>query len=215
MDASTERSKMWSNAQTYGLAIICLAVGVITGYLLHAPKQTVAGVPQAPSAMNPANGAAPTDDQIARMGDKMAAPLLASLQKDPNNATLLAQLGSVYFRSQQFPLSAEYYERAVKAKPDAEVYVSLSNSYFYAGASDKAIDALNRALEKDPKSANALFNLGMLKWRVKNDPKAAIADWERLLKENPKHPRRAEVESMIAQAKKHMKMPAQDKAVIQ
>jgi cytochrome c-type biogenesis protein CcmH/NrfG len=60
---------------------------------------------------------------------------------------------------------------------------------------------LNRALEVDPKSANALFNLGMLNWKVKKDPQAAIQDWELLLKNNPNHPKRAQVESLIAKVK--------------
>jgi cytochrome c-type biogenesis protein CcmH/NrfG len=142
------------------------------------------------------------------MADKQAEPLLAALQKDPNNPELLAQLGSVYLRAQQFPTATDYYEHATKIKPTAEGFVSLSNAYHYAGQDERAFVTLNQALQIDPKSANALFNLGMLSWRVKNDPQAAIEAWQRLLKTNPQHPRRAEVESLIAKAKQHLNMPA-------
>src|SRR5262249_48287275 len=127
----------------------------------------------------------------------------------PNNPELLAKLGSVYLRASQFPAAVDYYDRSVKAKPTAEGYVSLSNAYHFAKEDDKALEALNHALQLDPKSPNALFNLGMLAWQVKNDPKAAIEAWQRLLKANPNHPRRDQVETMIAKAKQHIDMPAQ------
>ncbi len=206
MEESKEQSTSWSSTQVYVMAVICLLLGVVIGYLLHAPKPAVANTPQ--PAANPMAGTMPTTDQLKHMADKAAEPLLAQLQSKPNDADLLAQLGSVYFRAQQFPQAVDYYERAAKMKPTAEGLVSLSNSYHYAGADDRAIEALNRALQIDPKSANALVNLGLLKWQVDNDPKAAIALWQRMLKANPNHPRRAEVETMIARAKKHLNLPA-------
>jgi cytochrome c-type biogenesis protein CcmH/NrfG len=63
------------------------------------------------------------------------------------------------------------------------------------------MESLNHALELDPKYANALFNLGMLKLRVKGDNKGAIALWEKLIKTNPDNPHRAEIEQMIAKVK--------------
>lgn len=207
MDQSQNR---WTNTQAYAFAVICLVVGVVCGYLLHGPSKPAAAspVPQQVSAQVPVSQpvAMPTPDQMKHMGDKMAEPLLARLQKDPNNPELLAKVGSIYFRAGQFPLAAENYEKSVKLKPTAEGFVSLSNSYHYAGNDEKAFAMLDQALKLDPKSANALFNLGMLNWQVRNDPKAAVAAWQQLLKANPNHPRRARVEQMIAKAKKHITM---------
>jgi cytochrome c-type biogenesis protein CcmH/NrfG len=212
MDVTKEQPKLWSSAQAYVLAIVCLFLGVILGYLLHPPKKALANVPQ-PEVVNRAvNAGMPSVDQLRHMADKKAEPLLAALEKNPNDAELMAQIASVYFRAQQFPVAVDYYERAARIRPTAEGLVSLSNSYHYAGADDRAIQALNDALKIDPKSANALFNLGMLDWQVKNDPKAAIASWQRLLKANPDHPRRAQVEAMIAKAKKHTNLPAGKKS---
>lgn len=208
MDVTDQQSKPWSSAQAYGLAVICLLLGLASGYLLHPPTQAVANVPHAASAPSPTNGSMPTPEQMKEMGAKTAEPLLAALRKDPNNAELLTQIASVYVRTQQFPAAEDYYERAVKVKPTAEGYVNLATAYYYAGAGDQAIDTLNLALKLDPKSADALFNLGMLKWRVKNNPKGAIDAWELLLKTYPNHPRRAQVESMIAKAKQHINVPA-------
>lgn len=204
-----------STAPMYVLAVICLLVGIAVGYLLHAPRPTVAAIadqtnqPAVPA--DAASAAMPSADQMNHMVTKAAEPILSALQKDPNNADLLAQAGTVYVRAQQFETAAGYYERALKIKPSAEGFIALSNTYHNAGADDRAIESLNGALKVDPKSATALFNLGMLEWKVKSDPDAAIAAWQRLLKSNPKHPRRTEVEGMIAKAKKHKTMASTEK----
>jgi len=207
MNAS-EESKPWSNLQAYGFALVCLLVGYAVGYLLHPRKPALANAPQtAISAMNGMPSSMPSPEQLKQMADKQLEPMLAALQKDPSNPDLLAQIATVYLHTQQFAAAADYYGRAVKVKPTADGYVKLGGAYLHAGSPDQTLDALNHALQLDPKSADALFNLGMLKWRVKNDPKGAVDAWQRLIKANPNFPQRTEVEKMIAQAKQHMNMP--------
>ena len=65
---------------------------------------------------------------------------------------------------------------------------------------DGAIAQLNRALSYDPKDANALFDLGMIKLQGKQDGKGALAAWKELLKSNPElsTDRRATVEKLMA-----------------
>src|SRR5208282_1827574 len=208
MNAS-EESKPWSNLQAYGFALVCLLVGYAVGYLLHPRKPALANAPQtAISAMNGMPSSMPSPEQLKQMADKQLEPMLAALQKDPSNPDLLAQIATVYLHTQQFAAAVDYYGRAVKVKPTADGYVKLGGAYLRAGSPDQTLDALNHALQLDPKSADALFDLGLLKWRAKNDPKGAVDAWQRLVKANPNFPRRAEVEKMIAQAKQHMNMPA-------
>jgi len=59
---------------------------------------------------------------------------------------------------------------------------------------------LQQSLTYEPKDANALFNLGMIRWKGKNDPAGAVAAWQELLKTNPKLGRKPIVEQMIAEA---------------
>jgi cytochrome c-type biogenesis protein CcmH/NrfG len=205
---TAQQAKLWSNSQAGAVALVCVAAGVALGYLLHSLQPAPKNLPQPPGMAGSINAGMPTLDRLKRMGDAQAQPLLAELQKNPNDAGLLAKLGSIYFRTRQFSLSADYYGRAAQVKPDAETFVSLSNAYHYAGADERALDALNRALAIDPKCPDALFNLGMLRWQVKGDPKGAVDAWQRLLKTNPDHPRRAQVEAMIARARQHMNVPA-------
>jgi cytochrome c-type biogenesis protein CcmH/NrfG len=135
------------------------------------------------------------------MADKAAQPLLEKLKQNPNDYDLLAQTAATYGKGRQFDVAVQYYEQAAKVKPSAEIYTDMAGAYHYAGAEDKSMESLNHALELDPKYANALFNLGMLKLRVKGDNKGAIALWEKLIKTNPDNPHRAEIEQMIAKVK--------------
>jgi cytochrome c-type biogenesis protein CcmH/NrfG len=215
----------WSAVQVYALAIICLIVGIGSGYLFRGSAGTGAasGISQQQAAAPAAQlgsgmqggmpggmpgGAAPTPEQLKQMAAKQMAPLLEQLKANPNDYDLLMKIGGLYFAAQQFDETTKYYEQAAKVKPSAEVYTRLSSAYYYGGASDKAIAALNLALQKDPKYANALYNLGMLKWQVQGDTKGAIECWQKLLKTNPNHPQRDQVEKMIKVVNQHKDMPA-------
>jgi len=89
-------------------------------------------------------------------------------------------------------------------KPKADNLNEQAFVYIKLGDLDKAIATLNQALKLEPKNSKVLFNLGYFEWKGKADPKAAIAAWQGFLKADPKSPRRAEVEQMMAQAKRHL-----------
>src|SRR5206468_1093634 len=116
------------------------------------------------------------------------------VQQNPDDATLLAQVARTYLRVGQYDIAAQYYERSVMSKPDADVLTSLGGAYLYAGARDKALDAWQQAVKIDPGHADALVNIGLIKWRSDGDADGAIAVWRQMLKHNPKHPKRAQVE---------------------
>ena len=207
--------KGWSSVQVYTLSAICLFVGVTMGYLV---RGSTAPAPQTPAAVQtqsasanpagalPANASQPTPQDMKRMADKQVAPLLEQLKSNPNDVDILTKVAHFYLVAGQYNDSEKYYTQATTLKPTAEGYTELAIADYQGGAPDKAIDSLNRALKVDPKFANALYDLGMMKWQVQGDTKGAIECWETLLKTNPNHPRRAEVEKMIAQVKEHSKI---------
>ena len=143
------------------------------------------------------------------MAEKKAEPLLAQLKIDPNNADLLAQLGNIYYDTQNYPDAIGYYKKSLAIKENADVRTDMGTAYFYSGDPDSAIAEFQTVLKANPHHDNALFNLAMVKWRGKMDVQGAIAAWQDLLKQNPNHPRRAEVEQLMAEAKQHanIKMP--------
>jgi cytochrome c-type biogenesis protein CcmH/NrfG len=219
MEAQNVEPRRWSNALSYGLAVICLIAGIAFGYLFHGsagakiPAQNVAaqgvipgGSASAPAAMAPQAISQQqmqqvTPAQLKSMADKTVQPLLDELKQHPNDADLMAHIGAVYGAGHQYDIAQQYFERAVKIKPNAAMYTGLAEAYHFSGSDDKSMESLNRALEIDPKFANALYNLGVLKMKVKGDKAGAIALWEKLVKTNPNNPHVAQVEQMIARVK--------------
>ncbi|HVN18617.1 MAG TPA: tetratricopeptide repeat protein [Dongiaceae bacterium] len=209
---SQQDAKFWNNTQAYGMAVICLLLGVSAGYLLHAPvaaspTPSASGEVSAPSPSKPAPQM-PSAADMKRMADKQVEPLLVDLQKHPNDADLLAKIAHAYMAAQQFQSAQQYYEKSVAVKPNPETLNELAFVYVKLGDLDRGIATLNKALKIDPKNPQALFNLGVFEWKGKADPKAAIAAWQALLKADPDNPKKAQVEQMMAQAKKHLNIPA-------
>jgi cytochrome c-type biogenesis protein CcmH/NrfG len=193
--------------QVYSMAAIYLTIGLVIGYVLRASQShssragsaAVAAASQPKSGLS-ANANAPTLEQMKEVADQRTSPLLEKLKSDPNNVALLMQLGSIYHSSHQFNQAATYYGRAVQADPkNFDARTKLAISLYRSGDVDAAIAQLDRTLRADPGDANALFNLGMIRWQGKQDGAGALAAWQQLLKLNPQlsDDRKAEVQRLI------------------
>jgi cytochrome c-type biogenesis protein CcmH/NrfG len=209
----------WTSTQAYLMAVICLIVGSAVGYLVRGSRSAtptttapaaVAATAQPPTdAMHAGTGAnqMPSPEQLKAMADQQAAPLLAKLKQNPNDAETLAQTGNLYYDAHQFNAATDYYNRALKVDPkNAAVRTDLGTAYLYLNDPDRAIQEFQAALKDNPKHGQAMFNLGMAQWRAKGDAPGAVATWEKLLKTVPDFPERANVEQMIVQAKKHLNL---------
>jgi len=195
-------------AQVYAMAVVCLAFGLVIGYLLRGslssvtPAQSAANAVSAPLSQNAMGaGKAHELDEMKQIADKRAAPLLEKLKSDPNNSALLAQIAAIYHTSHQFKEAAGYYGKAVQFDPkNVALRTKLASSLYRNDQIDEAIAQLNQALSYDPKDANALFDLGMIRLQGKQDGKGALAAWQQLLKTNPQlsAERKAMVEKLMA-----------------
>lgn len=208
MESSDHQPVLWSNGQTYTMAVICLMLGVVAGFLLHSPADaspnaaaSAMATPAAPGAVTPQM---PSAADLKRMADKQVAPLLEQLKKNPKDADLLARIAHGYMAAQQFHSAEQYYEESISVKPKADVLNELAFVYVKMGDLDKGIATLRQALAIDPKNANVLYNLGFYEWEGKADAQAAIKAWQSLLNVDPKNAKRVEVEQMMTQAKKHL-----------
>ena len=222
----------WPALQVYAMAAVCLAAGLGIGYLLRSsalPAQSAVNGTSTPAQSAPhlvaqgANadakpaadphagnphagmpaGRMPSLADLKQMADKQAAPLLAKLKTDPNNAALLVQVGAIYHSTHQFKEAASYYQRAVDADPKSIANRNkLASSLYRDGEVDAALAQLNQALSSNPTDPNSLFNLGMIKMQGKQDARGALAAWRQLLKTNPQlsEDRRAAVQTQIAEA---------------
>jgi len=197
----------WTTLQAYTLAVVCLLLGVAGGWLLRgsqspaSPAESATAAPAGPgSSMN----SQPTPEQMKAMGDAQAKPLLEQLKSDPNNAELLANIGNVYYDTQQYPVAISYYQQSLKLQPaNAGVRTDMATAYWYTGDADTAIAEFKKSLSYEPNKANTLFNLGIVEWQGKMDIKGAVATWQKLLDTNPSYEGKDKVLDLIAQAQKH------------
>jgi len=190
------------------MAGACLLLGLLLGYLFRGSGSQAVPAPSAmpvqeAAANSAATHPAPTLEQMQQMADKQAAPLLEKLKKDPNNAGLLNQLGTIYRATHQFKQAAGYYEKALKISPkNVAARTDMASCMYYEGDVDGALAQLEQSLQYDPKDANTLFNLGMIRWQGKKDSAGAVAAWRQLLNSNPSLPdaKQNEVRKLIARA---------------
>jgi cytochrome c-type biogenesis protein CcmH/NrfG len=197
----TKRLSSWQPKLVYGMASICLILGLSAGYLLRgsasvkpSPANSAA---TRPSGANPM----PTLEQMKHMADKKAEPLLQQLKKDPANKDLLIKVAYFYKSAHQFKEASDYFAQALQLDPkNVAVRTERASCLYYNGDIDGALAELDQALKVNPKDANARFNLGMIRLKSKKDPSGAIEAWQELLRTNPRLDRKPIVEQMIAEA---------------
>ena len=188
------------------VAVFLIGAGAIAYFAPRKTSQASSALQSDPS-MSAAVQHLQTTAQAHSLDDQLK-PVLDKLKETPHDSSLLAQVGDGYYQGHDFPHAADYYQRSLAEKDDPAVRIKLGGVYFYSGEADRAIAEFQRILKTDPGNANALFNLGMARWQGKGDADGAVAAWRQLLKMNPNHPRRAEVEKLIATVSEHSRMPS-------
>ncbi len=201
---------VWQAKQVYAMAVVCLVVGLAIGYLFRGSQSPAAPAPPAANSQAGAQASAPPDmagkmptlDQMKQIAEQKAAPVLEKLKGDPNNTDLLTQAGNIYLSTHQFKEAAVYFDRLVQVdSKNVAVRTQMASCMYYNGDVDGAISQLQQSLHYDPKDANSLFDLGMIKWQAKHDSKGAVAAWQQLLKSNPQlsADRKANLQKLMAQ----------------
>jgi tetratricopeptide (TPR) repeat protein len=98
-----------------------------------------------------------------------AIPLLESgLQIAPKRADLHAALGESYFMSGKTEKAVEEFKALIDLDPSAGSYAFMGLSYRHLGRFDEAKKYFEEGLQKDPRSASCLFNVGYIEERQGN-----------------------------------------------
>jgi cytochrome c-type biogenesis protein CcmH/NrfG len=205
---------VWHAKQVYAMAAICLVVGLAIGYLFRGsqppavPPETGASLQanaQPSAAAGAMGGRMPSLEEMRQMADKKAAPLLEKLKSDPANRDVLIQIGGIYQSARQYTEATGYYGKVLQVDPkNVAIRTEMASCLYRNGDVDGAIGQLQQALQYDPKNANSLYNLGMIKWLGKQDSQGAEAVWQLLLNSNPQlsPERKAAVQKMMAEVRK-------------
>ena len=193
-------------ARVYPLALACVLLGLSIGYFGMGTRTSSAPNARRPVAsagkpIMPGGHPKPTMEQMKAMADVKAAPLLEKLKTTPQNPKLLSQVAALYASTHQFNDAIAYYNKALQVDPrNVNTRTELASSLYYSGDADGALNELQQALKDKPNDVNALFNLGMIKYRGKDDAAGAIAAWQQLLRTHPDLDRKTAVEQLIAEA---------------
>jgi cytochrome c-type biogenesis protein CcmH/NrfG len=216
----------WTATQTYAMAAVCLLIGVLVGYLVRGSAKQAGEVTAASTEVQQATAAPPsaagqqkmpTMDDMKRMADKQAEPLLAKLKTNPKDVELLNKTALTYKAAHQFKDAITYFQKALDVDPkNVAIRTDMASCMYYTGDVDGALAELDKSLTYDPRHPGTLMNIGIIKWQGKNDVPGAVASWEKLLKLNPNFPQKAVIEHMIAQAqqqKNTAQVPNQPKGI--
>lgn len=191
----------WTNLQAYTAIVVALILGGLGGYLLRGSSTPAESSPVAstssaslpPPAFTGSSQPAP---------DAATRELQQRIDANPKDVAALIELGNISFDASRWPDAIGYYTRALNQTPaNPDVRTDMGIAYYYSGDADRALKEFAQALKDDPRHAQTLFNVGVVKLNGKNDPKGAIAAWESLLKIDPMYKDRAKVESLLAEAR--------------
>jgi tetratricopeptide (TPR) repeat protein len=170
--------------------------GVIVGYMLGVSQSGTGAVPAAAAtaAAAPAATAVVTDQELQSYRNVLAS--------DPKNVAANRELGNKLYDAGRYAEAIPYYQQAFALDPNnVSVSTDLATALYYAGRADDALKQFDKSLALDPKHGQTLFNVGIVKRDAKNDPKGAIAAWERLLSAVPDYPDAAKVRKMVDELK--------------
>jgi len=167
----------------YGVGI-AIPVGVIAFYLVVGNPKALS--PSLPQMTAPATqpGGPMSNQQIAANVEKLA----KRLEQNPNDAEGWLMLGRSYISMERFADAAAAYEHVTKLNGnDAGVWADYAEAFAMANGqrlAGKPTEAINRALQIDPKHQKALDLAGSAAYQA-GDYKKAIDYWQKLLTQFP------------------------------
>lgn len=192
--------------QAYTAIVVALVLGGLGGYLLRGSSTPTESSSVASTSTPSLPPPAFTGSSQQPAPNPEVSALQQRLDANPKDVAALIELGNISFDASRWPDAIGYYTRALNQTPgNPDVRTNMGIAYYYSGDADRALKEFAQALKDDPRHAQTLFNVGIVKMNGKNDPKGAIAAWESLLKIDPMYKDRAKVETMLTEARAKVK----------
>ena len=164
--------------------------------------------PNVPTQLPASNGAAAAEPPAPPVDMARVKELTDKIKQNPRDFDSIVELGNMDFDQKNYDDAISLYKKALEIRPDVlNVRTDMGTAMFYLNRYDDAIATFQDVLKKDPKNAQALFNLGVCMLHGKNDPKRALEYWEKLVETNPDHPQAAFVKEQIQKLKEQQKKP--------
>jgi cytochrome c-type biogenesis protein CcmH len=186
----------------YGVALAIPAAAIGFYFIVGSPKalSAAAELSTAPTAANQTAGSM-SQPQIAANVEKLA----QKLAQNPNDAQGWTMLARSYLMMERYAEAADAYTHVTTLNPnDADAWADYAEAQALANNQNligKPTDALNRALQIDPRHQKALDLAGSAAFQA-GDYKAAIGYWQKLLLQLPAgSPELRTISEQIAKAK--------------
>lgn len=188
--------------------VIAFIVGFIAGAVVFGltrgsgtqrpPVAQRAPLPAAPEATPAVLSPAESAGKIQALKD--------IVKKDPKNLSAWADLGNLYFDTNQPKEAIDAYTQYLAMKPDnADVRTDLGIMYRKMGDPDRALKEFRAAAQSDPRHVNSRYNIGLVLLHDKQDIKGAITAWEEYLKVDPNSERANRVKTQMDKLKSMVK----------
>ncbi len=167
-----------------GAIVISLVIGFLGGaYYSSAKLGTGTAAPTAPAGM--ANQASGQEDVSAQIGAKIL-QLEQYLNENPKDEKAWAQLGNMFFDSDQFVNAIDAYKKSLEINPkQIGVVTDMGVMYRRNKQPQKAIEAFDKAIAIDPTFETPQFNKGIVLLHDLNDMAGGLKAWEELVEANP------------------------------
>jgi tetratricopeptide (TPR) repeat protein len=139
-------------------------IGIVyhRGRARHLPSVAVA-------AEQYANDALPRADEAD--GRQTGRSSNVQLKKNPKDKDLLLRVAYFYKSAHQFKEAVSSFDQSLEIDPgNVAVRTEKASCLYYTGEIDGALSELQESLKLNPKDANTLFNLGVIRWKGKKDP---------------------------------------------
>ena len=158
--------------------------------------------PNVPTQLPASNGAAAAGPSAPPVDMARVKELTDKIKQNPRDFDSIVELGNIDFDQKNYDDAISLYKKALEIRPDVlNVRTDMGTAMFYLNQYDDAIATFQDVSKKDPKNAQALFNLGVSMLHGKNDPKRALEYWEKLVETNPDHPQAGFVKEQIQKLK--------------
>lgn len=204
--ANTDSIKKQTLVTAVVLSLLIGFVGgtVYSSFKLAGSKQLNQQMPPqtSPAMGNPSATGQP--DNTAEFSAKIL-QLEQYLKKNPKDGEAWAQLGHLFFDSNQVKNAIEAYETSLGFSPDnTGVITDLGVMYRRNDQPGKAIEMFDKAISIDPAFETARFNKGIVMLHDLNDVQGGIKAWEDLVEQNPMAmaPNGESVDALVQRMKK-------------
>ena len=180
------------NRESIFFAISGTLFGLMVGWIIGSQR----AVPAAPAPQQAASQTAPQGQGQGQgqpppraLNQQRVDQLTAQAGAEPQNASVRADLGNLYFDVDRFDDAIKWYEEALKLRPaDPDVSTDLGIAYYYTNQPDRALAQFRHSLSVSPSHTKTMLNQGIVLAFAKQDLEAAANAWERVVQLAPESP---------------------------